>query len=98
MTLMTISLKAVSGAARQHRAARTLARPIGTLGGVMLATRLVIVRSAHDIEQLVHLRVIAGFRAIDRLLRKVIAQHVAWIGRIHAGATAVAWHRLRPRT
>ena len=51
-----------------------------------LGARLVVVRPAQHVEQLGDAGVVALLGAIDRLLREVVAQHVARVGGVHAHA------------
>src|SRR5215472_12877154 len=68
-----------SRAARQHRAARLVPCPIGAALRETLASWLIVVRPAQHLEELVDTGGVALLGAVDRLLRKIVAQHVARI-------------------
>ena len=59
-------------AARKHRAPGPRARPIRTLLSKVFTAWLIVVRPAHDIEQLMDAARITLLRPIDRFLREVI--------------------------
>src|SRR5262249_3404134 len=80
-----------SGTAREHGAAGLVARPIRAPGGEGFSAGLLVVWAAHHLQQLPDAGVVLLLGAIDRLLGEVVAQHEAWIRRVHARTALGGW-------
>ena len=62
-----------------------MSRPVGSPGAESLASGLLVVGAAQDIEQVVKHLHVALFGTINGLLRQVVAQNETRIGPVHAG-------------
>src|SRR5690606_41393276 len=78
-----------SAAAAEHGAASAILGPVRTLLGVACQRWLVVVWPPQEVEQHVDLRLVAGRRQIDCLLRQIVAEHVARIDEAHLAPTCL---------